>query len=98
MLRITEHRNRDGVVLKLEGAFSNETVSELEASWQAARMVHAAESLWVDLSDVYRVEPAGWTLLRRMRRSGVRFLTRGCLMGELVKEILESEPCVTGNT
>jgi hypothetical protein len=44
----------------------------------------------VDLSDVYLVDVAGQEQLTRMHRAGVRFMTRGCVMRELVREISEA--------
>jgi hypothetical protein len=43
----------------------------------------------VDLTDVWLVDGAGQALLTRMYRDGVRFMTRGCLLRELVREIRE---------
>lgn len=95
MLRITEQRTPDRLVLKLEGALWGDMVPELDALWQTARRAGASPSIWVDLSDVCRVDSAGWTLLTRMHRAGASFITRGCLMRELLREHVESEPCVT---
>ncbi|MCA1586634.1 MAG: hypothetical protein LC791_18310 [Acidobacteria bacterium] len=86
MLRITEQRTPDRVVLKLEGRFSSDFVDELDACWHAAAEREDA-SIWVDLTDVCLVDIAGQALLTRMHRAGVGFLTRGCLMRELVREI-----------
>ena len=86
MLRITEHRSARGVVLKLEGRFCRCVVPELDACWQAARST-GGTAIWVDLSDVLLVDTAGEALLADMHRAGVRFVTRGCAMRELVREI-----------
>jgi hypothetical protein len=89
MFRITEQRADDRFVLKLEGRFSRAWVSELDACWRAATVAAGREPIWVDLSDVYLVDTAGQEQLARMHRAGVRFVTRGCLMSELVREIAE---------
>jgi hypothetical protein len=90
MLRITEHRTPGRIVFKLEGRFSRCLVPELDACWQAARSADGDASIWVDLCDVWLVDAAAQALLARMYRDGVRFVTRGCVMRELVREISES--------
>ena len=95
MLRITEQYGNGRLVLKLEGRFSAPWVSELDACWRAAMAAQDGGSIWIDLSDVYVVDIAGQEQLARMHRAGVRFLTRGCLMPELVREISESADVAT---
>ena len=90
MFRITERRSHDRVVLKLEGRLCPTCVKELDACWQRAMETAAANSIWVDLSDVQFVDIVGQQQLIRMHRAGVRFLTRGVVMGELVREISEA--------
>jgi hypothetical protein len=87
MFRLTEHRLSRRVVLTLEGRCSSEVVGELEASWQAARRAAGGDEIWVDLSDVLLVDDAARVQLARMYRDGARFMWRGCLMRELVREI-----------
>jgi len=105
MLRITELHLNGRLVLKLEGRFSAAWVQELDDCWRAAVAHSGSESVWVDLSDVSLVDLAGQAQLTRMHRAGARFLTRGCVMPELVREIYaaaggtaaescaEGEPC-----
>ena len=95
MLRITEHHANGRLVLKLEGRFSAPWVSELDACWRAAVQSSEGQSIWVDLSDVCLVDDAGQEQLARMHRAGARFLTRGCVMPELVREISESADVAT---
>ena len=95
MLRITEQRVNGRLVLKLEGRFSAPWVTELEACWRAALEHGEVESIWVDLSDVCLVDVAGRQQLARMHREGARFLARGCVMPELVREISESVDVAT---
>ena len=90
MFRITEERAAGRLVLKLEGRFSAAWVDELDMCWRSAMDSAAADSIWVDLTDVYLVDGAGQEQLARMHREGARFLARGCLMPELVREISES--------
>jgi len=90
MLRITEQRAPWRLVLKVEGRIAGEWVAEVEACWRAATAASAHESIWIDLTAVCLVDSAGEALLARMHRAGVLFLTRGSLMGELVRELSES--------
>lgn len=90
MLRITTQNAADGLALKLEGCLSGAWVEELDACWRAARKTLAGRPMRVDLIEVYSVDEAGRQLLALMYRAGVRFVTRGCVMRELVREISES--------
>ena len=90
MFRITEQRLFGRLVLKLEGRFSIDGVADLEAAWRGARETCDPDSIWVDLSEVDLVDLAGQEQLTRMHRAGVRFLTRGVVMRELVREIAQA--------
>jgi anti-anti-sigma regulatory factor len=90
MLRITKEHASGRLILKLEGRFSAAWVGEVDACWRAALDGRDGASIWIDLSDVYVVDGAGQEQLARMHRGGARFLTRGCVMPELVREIVES--------
>ena len=90
MFRITELSASGRLVLKLEGRFSAACVDDLDGCWRAAAQSSDGASIWVDLTDVDVVDVAGQEQLTRMHRGGVRFLTRGPLMRELVREICES--------
>ncbi len=87
MFRVTEQCAAGRLVLKLEGRFSSAVVGELEAGWQAAAAKAGNAPIWVDLSDVWIVDHAGQEQLARMHRAGVQFVTRGCVMRELIREI-----------
>jgi len=87
MFRITEERSFDRLVLKLEGRFTAEGIAELDACWRAAMETWDPESIWVDLRDVHLTDIAGQEQLARMHSAGVRFLTRGVFMPEVVREI-----------
>ena len=41
----------------------------------------------MDLTDVWLVDGAGQALLTRMYRAGARFMARGCVLREMVREI-----------
>ncbi len=90
LFRITEQRAADRLVLKLEGRLSAACVDELNTSWLAAMESWDGPSIWVDLSEVFLVDVAGQEQLTRMYHAGARFVTRGCAMRELVREISES--------
>ena len=89
MLRITVQRSPRRTVLKLEGRLSGAWVAEVDRCWRAASQTCTAPTE-IDLGDVSLVDAAGEALLARMHRAGVRFVTRGCVMPELVREISES--------
>lgn len=95
MLRITEQHTNGRMVLKLEGRFSGPWVGELDACWRAAMDAGDGATIWIDLTDVYVVDVAGQEQLARMHRAGVQFLTQGCVMPELVREISESADVAT---
>jgi anti-anti-sigma regulatory factor len=90
MFRITEQNASGRLVLKLEGRFSAACVHDLDGCWRNAVEKSDGASIWVDLTDVDVVDIAGQEQLTRMHRGGVRFLTRGPLMRELVREICQS--------
>ena len=89
MLRVTAYPDAGHLVLKLEGRLSGDWVAEVDSCWRAA-VAAGYEPIAIDLSDVSLVDAAGQTLLASMCRAGVRFVTRGCLMPELVRELAES--------
>ncbi|HZA35437.1 MAG TPA: hypothetical protein VE505_10940 [Vicinamibacterales bacterium] len=87
MFRLTEQCASGRMVLKLEGRCSVDVVSELEAGWQSATLKAGEHGICVDLSDVLMVDDAARRQLARMHRDGARFVSRGCLMRELIREI-----------
>ena len=78
MFRLTEQCTSGRLVLKLE---------ELEAGWQSATHRAGEHGICIDLSDVLVVDDAAREQLARMHRAGARFVSRGCLMRELIREI-----------
>lgn len=89
MFRITERRDDSRVVLKLEGRLSAAVVPELDDCWRTARERRDGSPVSVDLTDVCLVDAAGQQQLARMHRGGVSFVTRGCFMRELVRELAD---------
>ena len=90
MLRISEHRLPDRLVLKIEGRISGAWVQEVDAFWEAVKDTAGQADIWVDLTEVSLLDRAAQSLLARMHRAGVRFVVRGCEIPELVRELTES--------
>ncbi len=90
MFRLTEEVSSGRLVLKLEGRCSSDVVGELDAGWRTAVEKVGGGAIWVDISDLSLVDDAGREQLTRMHRSGARFIARGCLMNDLIREISES--------
>jgi len=89
MLRITPHHDGHAgdVLLKLEGCLSGAWVPELAACWRETASAQPGRRLRVDLTEVCHVDDAGRELMTMMYRAGVRFVARGFVMPELVREI-----------
>lgn len=87
MFRITSSMEDGEIVLKLEGCLAGACVQELESCWRAASATHPVR---VDLREVCHVDEAGRKVMMSMYRAGVRLMTRGCVMPELVREIAET--------
>lgn len=89
MLRITHHTTGDDVVLKLEGSLAGPWVRELAACWHEALSSEGHARLRVDLTDVSHVDAEGQDLMTLMYLAGARFVARGCVMPEILREISE---------
>lgn len=87
MLRITPQANDVEYLLKVEGSLSGPWVAELAACWIDAAVAQPGRPVRIDLADVCHVDQAGRELMRLMYRSGVRFVARGFVMPEVVREI-----------
>jgi ABC-type transporter Mla MlaB component len=90
MFRITSQIHRDEVVLKLEGCLAGAWVRELDACWHATANAIPGRQVRVDLRDVCHVDEPGRELLTQMYRAGARFVSAGCVMPEVLREIAES--------
>ncbi len=97
MFRITTHAAGDELVMRLEGCLIGPWVEELDACWRQAAASSGGRSLTVDLGDVCHVDDSGRALMTAMVRAGVRFVARGCLMPELLREISESVAMARGS-
>ena len=63
---------------------------ELAPCWHQVSGIAQDRRVCVDLTDVCHVDDAGRELITLMYRAGVRFIARGFVMPELVREISET--------
>jgi hypothetical protein len=89
MLRITTDTSAGDYFLKLEGCLAGAWVPELATCWHQVSGIAEDRRVCVDLTDVCHVDDAGRELITLMYRAGVRFIARGFVMPELVREISE---------
>ncbi len=92
MLRITVEVTDDRLRFALAGKLAGAWVAELEDCWRAEAAALGGRSLYVDLTGVVCVDPAGKYLLALMHESGARFLASGCAMAALVQEVTGKWP------
>jgi anti-anti-sigma regulatory factor len=92
MLRITVEPELDRIRLKLEGDLSGAWVAEVEESWLAACSMRGDRQLYLDLTDVQHVDPAGRYLIGLLRCSGAHLVASGVRMTELVRTIQRDWP------
>jgi ABC-type transporter Mla MlaB component len=93
MLRITLQDELDRVTLKLEGSLAGIWVAELEGAWRSAHSGLAGRSLYLNMTQVERVDRAGTYLLALLRCSGSHLFASGTLLTELIRTIGEDWPC-----
>jgi anti-anti-sigma regulatory factor len=92
MLRITVQPEADCIRLKLEGDLAGIWVGEVEHSWRETCSARGDRPLYLDLTDVVRVDRAGQYLLGLLRCSGAHLIASGTQMTELVRTIEDSWP------
>lgn len=92
MFRITTHTADRELVLRLEGSLTSPLVREIEGCWRDTRATLNGRQLRVDLTALCRVDDEGRALLAAMHAAGAHFVTRGCVMPEIVREIAEAVP------
>jgi ABC-type transporter Mla MlaB component len=90
MLRITSTAGEEEHLLKLEGCLAGAYVAELAGTWREATTALQGRAIRVDLTDVCHVDESGRELMTLMYRAGARFVARGCVMPELLREISEA--------
>jgi anti-anti-sigma regulatory factor len=90
MLRITTHDTASEFVMQLEGCLAGPWVRELDACWHDAVATLDGRPMRIDLTAVCHVNSVGRELLSMMYLAGARFVARGCVIPEIVREISES--------
>lgn len=90
MFRITSRVEDDDFVLKVEGCLTGAGVEALDGCWRETAQWPWHGRMRVDLTDVCHVDAAGQALMTTMYRAGIRFVTRGCVMPEIVRQIKEA--------
>ena len=90
MFRITTRTSADELVIKLEGSLVGPWVHELDACWRDAVPKLGGRQMQIDLTAVCHVDAGGQELMALMYRSGARFVARGCVMPEMLREITEA--------
>ena len=90
MFRLTLHDADDVLVMKLEGCLAGPSVRETYACWRRAAADGRGRSVQFDMRDICHVDEEGRKLMTLMHLDGVRFVTSGCVMPEIVREISEA--------
>jgi hypothetical protein len=90
MFRITTSDTTDGLVMKLEGSLSGAWVVEAGLVWRQLTQRSGYRPVTVDLRGVCHVDDDGRKLLTLMHLDGALFVTAGCEMPEIVREIAYS--------
>jgi hypothetical protein len=90
MFRITTRTSVDELVIKLEGNLVGPWVHELDTCWRDAVPELGGRRVQIDLTAVCHVDAEGRELMALMHRAGAGFVTRGCVMPEVVREITET--------
>jgi hypothetical protein len=73
--------------MKLEGSLSGAWVVEAGLIWRQLTQRRFLRSIQVDLRGVCHVDDDGRKLLTLMHLDGAQFVTAGCEMPEIVREI-----------
>jgi hypothetical protein len=89
MFRITPHTHGDAIVLELEGCLTGPVVGEVEMCWRNTTTVQHRGPIQIDLRGVCHVDREGRALMERLYREGAWFVTKGCVMPEVVREIAQ---------
>src|SRR5689334_5539892 len=91
MLRITIYDQPLVTSFVIEGKLVGPWVKEMEKCWDSALAADPSKALLVNLAAVTFVDAEGRTLLTRMRRQGVKLLSRGVLINTILAEIEAEE-------
>jgi hypothetical protein len=90
MFRITTQTADDELVMKLEGSLAGPWVRELDTCWRDVITAIDGRRVRIDLTALCHVDAAGRDFMAVMHRAGAQFVTKGCVMPEVVREISES--------
>ena len=96
MLRITTHDQAGTTNFVVVGKRVGPWVKELEKCWASALAADPSRPMLVNLATVTFIDSEGRALLSRMRREGVRLLSRGVLINAVVA-MIEAEEGQTTN-
>lgn len=91
MLRITIHDQPRVTSFVVEGKLVGPWVKEMEKCWDSALAADPSKALLVNLAAVTFIDSEGRALLSRMRRQGVKLLSRGVLINMILAEIEAEE-------
>ena len=86
MFRITLNDADDVLVIRLEGCLSGAWVVEAGLVWRQIT-TRRSRPIRVDLTEVCLVDEDGRKLIALMHLDGASFVTSGCEMPEIVREI-----------
>jgi hypothetical protein len=95
MLKITRQDEPERIRLQLEGDLSGPWVGDLEEAWRGMRPALAERGLWLDMTAVGYVDPAGRYLLALLRCNGAHVIASGTVMTEFVLSLEEEWPVST---
>lgn len=87
MVRITTQTIGDELLFKVEGCLAGEGARAADACWHEAVAAVDIRRVRVDLTGVCHADAAGRALLSMFHRAGARFVTSGCVMPEIIREI-----------
>jgi hypothetical protein len=90
MFRITFHDGADVLVMKLEGSLAGACVDETYDCWMRIARTRRGRPVHVDLRGLCQVDAEGRKLLALLHLDGAEFMTSGCVMPEIVREISEN--------
>ena len=90
MLRITRHDADGECLFELEGCLAGPLVAEVARCWIEAATAQPSPRIRIDLTGVCHVDGAARELMALMYRAGVRFVTSGLVIPEIVREISEA--------
>ena len=90
MFRITLHDGDDVLGMKLEGGLAGPWVRETYEYWLRLAGIRNGRPIHVDLRGICHVDEAGRKLMTLMYLDGAEFMTSGCVLPEIVREISET--------